>query len=874
MSRLRIPGIDHGTSNSAIAVMEGDGPRVLKPNGVDEIMPYAVHMDRTGRTLVGQLAYKAMMTADPKEGNGHTGYKTRLGQDDRYEFAAAKKVMTGPELGALVIGELLKAYQHEFKEAPRACVITVPAIFDQAAFEATREIGRLAGLEYCEFVQEPIAAALAYAFSGQDERAKWLIFDLGARTLDISLVQVRQGEPDVPKGGNIGDNLLGGRKFDRELMAYVLGPQSSDTARWERYRKLSGDYNPLRKQYALENFSETTNRGAWGKLMLAVERAKIELSRRKEADVQVDGVLCTDERGRPVRVEMMISRGVYEQLIAPDAERAVHLCQTLLARNRLTPKDVQRLVLIGGPTKTPYIRDVLEKRLGIPLEDSIDPMTAVAIGAGIHAAHIELPADIKEKLKSSAETVPSRHKIALEYERSSKQPTHFVAGKIEAAQGQAGPLSVEIRRSDGQWSSGRLPVNAGGVFTASVSLINRGKASLSQFTTTLLDNTGRVLASVNEPEVWFQLPGGDVKPHLTNSLRVGIESNETHTLIAGNVELPNKGKATLKTSALLRSGSTDVLEIPILQAVSSCFGTEDEHADCGVRVGVLKIHGTDIKRDLPEGSPVEVRLECNESQLVRLEAYIPALGEHFECEFEGAGYNVTPKDVAQRFDQAERALRTIENLQQEHPLPEVANGLETIRKSNVLSGLAEEIGRATAGEATSLSRSYRRTLELAGSLNHLMELQRPARIRRHIGTIGRKLTGKDVDDLRNTEADFERAVAGSDGVGLKRIEQTLDDLEWRIRRRPVVLLFQCYRAFPERFKGTQQQLDAFRAMEQVLVDVGDADKAGKPLSDDLLRRVEEVRQRVVSLWDKELQGWMKDLPPITAGDEGRVVLRK
>ncbi len=89
-----------------------------------------------------------------------------------------------------------------------------------------------------------------------------------------------------------------------------------------------------------------------------------------------------------------------------------------------------------------------------------------------------------------------------------------------------------------------------------------------------------------------------------------------------------------------------------------------------------------------------------------------------------------------------------------------------------------------------------------------------------------------------------------------------------------MLLFQCYRAFPERFKGTQQQLDAFRAMEQVLVDVGDADKAGKPLSDDLLRRVEEVRQRVVSLWDKELQGWMKDLPPITAGDEGRVVLRK
>ncbi len=151
-------GIDHGTSNSSICVMEKDRPRVVKVNGVDEIMPSAVYIDRWGSTIVGAQAYRAIAYNSSEEGNGYTGYKIRIGQDDRYEFRAAKKSLSAPQLGGLVIGALLKAYQQQTKEEPVGAVITVPAKFEHSACEGTREAAQAAGLKLFPQIQEPIAA--------------------------------------------------------------------------------------------------------------------------------------------------------------------------------------------------------------------------------------------------------------------------------------------------------------------------------------------------------------------------------------------------------------------------------------------------------------------------------------------------------------------------------------------------------------------------------------------------------------------------------------------------------------------------------------------------------------------------------------------
>src|SRR5262245_5410095 len=201
-------GIDHGTSNSAVAFIEDDKPVIIKPDGNGLVMPSAVYIDKRGRTLIGATAVQAMMTTGAAEGNGHTGYKLRIGQDDRYEFGAARKVMTAPELGAIVIGKLLQEYRTATNIDPKACVITVPANFEQSAIEGTRQAARKAGLVYCPFLQEPIAAALAYGFNVSQSRAQWLVFDLGGGTLDVSIVIVRNGEMVVPTEGHAGDTRL------------------------------------------------------------------------------------------------------------------------------------------------------------------------------------------------------------------------------------------------------------------------------------------------------------------------------------------------------------------------------------------------------------------------------------------------------------------------------------------------------------------------------------------------------------------------------------------------------------------------------------------------------------------------------------------
>jgi molecular chaperone DnaK len=367
-------GIDHGTTNSCIAVMEEDGPRVVKHTPVDLVMPSAVYIDRRRRTFVGKAALEAMMTTDASEGTGYTGYKLRIGQDDRYEFAAAREVRTAPQLGATVMGELLKGYREETGEDPKACVITVPAKFEDSACAGTRRAAEEAGLMYYPFVPEPVAAALAYGFTAEHKRAHWVVFDLGGGTLDVSLVIVRDGEMMVPEDGNVGDTRLGGRKFDRELLGYVL--------------------RELRKQYALGELSEEKNGTTWGRLMLAVERARTALWAKPEAVVELPDPLCKDARGAEVRVQVPVTRGQYEQLIGPDVERAVQFCSMLLARNRLAAHDVDRMIFVGEASREPYLRQVLQERLGVGLDTSIDPTIAVAHGAAIYGARCEIPQDI------------------------------------------------------------------------------------------------------------------------------------------------------------------------------------------------------------------------------------------------------------------------------------------------------------------------------------------------------------------------------------------------------------------------------------------------------------------------------------------------
>jgi len=764
-TRFLAIGIDHGTTNSCIAVMEDDRPYVIRPGAESATMPSAIYLDAGGRMVVGETARLAMATNKPGEGSGCMRFKPEIGQNGRYEFRPPGQVMTAPELGSIVIKELLKLYRLRNQKEPIGAVITVPAKFEDNAYAGTRKAAELAGLHHYPLLQEPLAAAMAYGFSAEDKKARWLIFDLGGGTLDISLLQVRQGKPKILEGGQAGDPQLGGRVFDDELMAYVLAV--------------------LKKRYALKNFSKNRDRLAWDKLLLAVEDAKIRLSIAGETVVTVDGELCDDERGTPVEVEVPVSRAVYEPKIAPYAERAVVLCRQLLKKNRLKPQDIDRLILVGGPTKTPYIQNILNERLGIPFDTSQDPMTIVAQGAALYATTVSVKIEDDDE---EGATLGRGAKIALSYDRTTTQLTVDVDGQVVGENQPTSGWTAEIARADRLWTSGQYPVQEGGRFSCAVELPQSSGAARTRFTTTIFDSEGRIVASAAEPEIWYQMVS--IAPPLASSLLVGLRDNTTEVLLPEGVELParSKPKSFLTSKELRRGDGGDLLRVPILEAVTHWLGAEDPSANCHVLVDTLVIAGDDerVTMDLPRGSEIEVTIEHDRSRQTRARAFVPLLGCEFEASFRMETDHFETADLEQRLREIRGALGEVRDIESEFPLPDVSEGLATLEQTAAVETAEGALAQVREGQEEARTRAYREVLKLDGAVHHLRHLQRTRRLRRQIDRLAALANGEDGERLRALGEDLARAEAAGDEKGLAHIEEVLDEMNKKLRGQPYV----------------------------------------------------------------------------------------
>jgi len=750
--------IDHGTTNSCIARMTSQGPKVIPAEVGNPILPSAVFYDKRGNLQVGSAARNAMLTTPVAEGQGHTGYKLQIGSDMRFEFAAAGKKLSAPELGAIIIQTLLRKYQSETGEDAHACVVTIPAKFKQNSVEGTRAAAEMAGLRYCPLIMEPVAAAMCYGFSARQHRAQWMVFDLGGGTLDVSLVISRQGKLIVPDGGHAGDDNLGGRYFDQELAGYVL--------------------TQLDQRYKLTAFRN--NRGKfsneWGRLLLAVEAAKIELSNHAESVVLLDTPLCRDDQGKEVEVKVPVTRKAYEDLIRPLAERAVQICKTLLKSNRLSSDAVERLILVGGPSKTPMILAMLRERLGIPLESSINPMTAVAEGAAIWADTVEVQGVNGDSTRAPA----GSYRLKIDCERQSALPTYQVVGIVDGPPSEG--LKVEVERLDGRWKSPVVAVDVTGVFMVELQLNVGPKPMLSEFRTALLDSHGKKLVSSDEPQIWY--PSLGVENRLANSLRVALRGNQTRTLIEPGAELPANGKSEFTTAKALRRGSKeDVLRVPVLESVTSLLGKEGQVASGCLHVGTLRIQGGDqrVTMDIPAGSDIEVKLSVDESRNIRAVAYVPLLDQEFETTFVGETFQYTIETLEERIGRAKYQLSEIERFHGERPCPEVGEGLDIIRQTKLVEGLDTDLQRAKSGERESEVRAYKRSLELEGTIGEMQRFQRRARIEVSIQTLRGVTQNKESETLADIERDYARATTDEE---IEHCSESISTLEFAVRGRP------------------------------------------------------------------------------------------
>ena len=356
----KIIGIDLGTTNSGAAVVIGGRPVIipssegLTPYG--KYFPSYVAITKDGQLLVGEPARRqAVMNPEGTV----TGWKRKMGTD--YKYVLHGKEFTPQQLSAFLLQKIKRDAEAFLGEPVKKAVITVPAYFNDNQRQATKDAATIAGLEVVRLINEPTAAALAYGLDKLEQELRILVFDLGGGTLDVTIMEMGQGVFEVK--ATSGDTQLGGRDMDEVLTRYVV----------EEFRKQTG-IDLTRDQQAMIRVRE------------AVEKAKIELSSVYETEINLP-FIAYDSSG-PKHLQMTLTRAKLEELVRPVVERCRGPIMQALQDAKMRPEDIDKIILIGGPTRMPIIREFLKEVLGKEPERGVDPMEAVAIGAAIQGAII------------------------------------------------------------------------------------------------------------------------------------------------------------------------------------------------------------------------------------------------------------------------------------------------------------------------------------------------------------------------------------------------------------------------------------------------------------------------------------------------------
>ncbi|MDH7604206.1 MAG: molecular chaperone DnaK [Melioribacter sp.] len=382
----KIIGIDLGTTNSCVAVMEGNEPVVIPNSEGGRTTPSVVAFTKTGEILVGQPAKRQAIT-NPK--NTVFSIKRFMGRrldevDEEtkevpYEVVAAEngsarvkigdRLYSPPEISAMILQKMKKTAEdylgHEVTEA----VITVPAYFNDAQRQATKDAGEIAGLNVRRIINEPTAAALAYGLDKKHKDQIVAVYDLGGGTFDISILQIGEGVFEV-KSTN-GDTHLGGDDFDQRLIDYLA----------DEFQKQEGI--DLRKDpMALQRLKE------------AAEKAKIELSSSMQTDVNLPFITATQDG--PKHLNITITRAKFEQLIDDLIQRTIPPCEKAMKDAGVTPSQIDEVILVGGSTRVPKVQEVVRKIFGKEPHKGVNPDEVVAVGAAIQGG--VLAGDVKDVL--------------------------------------------------------------------------------------------------------------------------------------------------------------------------------------------------------------------------------------------------------------------------------------------------------------------------------------------------------------------------------------------------------------------------------------------------------------------------------------------
>ncbi|GAA0204558.1 molecular chaperone DnaK [Selenomonas dianae] len=347
----KVIGIDLGTTNSVVSVMEGGEPTVITNPEGSRITPSVVGFTKDGQRLVGRLA-KNQAVSNPDR--TISSIKRHMGEGN-YHVTIDGKNYTPPEISAMILQKLKSDAEAYLGETVTQAVITVPAYFNDSQRQATKDAGKIAGLEVLRIINEPTAAALAYGLD-KDQDETVLVFDLGGGTFDVSILELSEGVFEV-KATN-GDTVLGGDDFDKKVMDWMV----------EEFKKENG-------------IDLSQDKMSAQRLIEAAEKAKIELSSMSQTNINLP-FITADATG-PKHLDLTLSRAKFDELTADLVERTMIPTRKAMEDAGLSGSDIDKIILVGGSSRIPAVQEAIRKILGKEPSKGVNPDECVSIGAAI-----------------------------------------------------------------------------------------------------------------------------------------------------------------------------------------------------------------------------------------------------------------------------------------------------------------------------------------------------------------------------------------------------------------------------------------------------------------------------------------------------------
>lgn len=657
-------GIDLGTTNSAIAhYAKGEVVVYKNPISLKETLPSVVAF-KNDRTIVGDKARELLQ----KSKNNVFGlFKRKMGTADKYAIADTGKSISPIELSSLVLKEL-KNFIHSDLQA-QSVVITIPSAFDTMQSNATKKAGYQAGFNEVVLLQEPIAASLAYANKSNLDitDGKWLVYDLGGGTFDVALTSIDDGELKIID--HEGDNFLGGTDFDKAIIDKFIIPKLNEKGKFVdlelQLKSSTGKYNRL-----------------FYKLLFLAEEAKKVLTNGDVAEIEFE---ITDETGKELDIYLELTKNEFENIIEPFVDKTIELIDNIIQRNQLSNSDLKCILMIGGSTYIPLVRNKLNTKYRIEINTSLDPTTAVVIGAayygGLKPKTVKVENTASRSNGFNSNTSKNSPSFKFAYERTVRESNAIF---LAVGSNYADDNQYRINRQDGGFDSGMLPMKK--QISATLPLVANAH---NVFEFNLFDNNSNKLFTdkINITQGKFSIDG---QP-LPNNICLEIDSIENRTtflepIFKKNDILPLRKVITKQVSNTIQKGSNETIAIKVFE------GDIDSIPAANKLIGMISINGTQLDRDLIKGTDIELTLEITESRDLKVGAYFTLTDQEFENTFSPSESNITKAILINELDDFELNLqKKLSQFEQEQKFEGAANILLLVEEIRALKTEANNV---------------------------------------------------------------------------------------------------------------------------------------------------------------------------------------